>query len=318
MTSVAVVAHRDKRLGGGLPELRQVLIANGVSDPLWFEVSKSAKAPKRIRRAVKLGADLVFVWGGDGMVQHCIDAVAGSSVTIAILPAGTANLLATNLGIPKDLAEAVAIGLHGSRRFLDVGVLNGERFAVMAGAGFDARIMGGVNGAAKERLGRLAYFGSSARAMRAGRAQMKIKVDGQLWFDGKASCVLFGNVGTVTGGLCIFPDASPDDGLLEIGVVTARGWSDWLRVLTRIIAHDPDRSPMVNMTHGRKVSVRLDRAMPYELDGGARTTTRKLRVRVEPAAVCVCVPDQVAPDRAPSDHKPMRKEGTSVVHVDNA
>jgi hypothetical protein len=78
------------------------------------------------------------------MVQRCIDAVAGSSVTIAILPAGTANLLATNLGIPKDLAEAVAIGLHGSRRFLDVGVLNGERFAVMAGAGFDARIMGGL------------------------------------------------------------------------------------------------------------------------------------------------------------------------------
>ena len=77
MTSVAVVAHRDKRLGGGLPELRQTLIANGVTDPLWFEVSKSAKAPKRIRRAVKLGADLVFVWGGDGMVQRCIDAVGG-------------------------------------------------------------------------------------------------------------------------------------------------------------------------------------------------------------------------------------------------
>jgi diacylglycerol kinase (ATP) len=297
MTSVAVVAHRDKRLGGGLQELRQTLIASGVTDPLWFEVPKSAKAPKQIRRAVKLGADLVFVWGGDGMVQRCIDAVAGSNVAIAILPAGTANLLATNLGIPKDLAEAVAIGLYGSRRSLDVGVLNGERFAVMAGAGFDARIMGGVDGAAKKRLGRVAYFGSSARAMRAGRRQIKVKVDGKVWFDGKASCVLFGNVGTVTGGLRIFPDARPDDGILEIGVVTARRWSDWLRVLTRIITHHPDASPMVNMTHGRKVSVRLDRSMPYELDGGARTKTRKLRVRVEPASVCVCVPDSSALDR---------------------
>ncbi len=298
MTSVAVVAHRDKRLGGGLPELRRTLMASGVTDPLWFEVSKSAKAPKSIRRAVRLGADLVFVWGGDGMVQRCIDAVAGSDVDIAILPAGTANLLATNLGIPKDLVEAVAVGLHGSRRSLDVGVLNGERFVVMGGAGFDARIMGGVDGAAKKRLGRVAYFGSSARAMRAGRRQMKIKVDGKLWFDGKASCVLFGNVGTVTGGLCIFPDARPDDGLLEIGVVTAHRWSDWLRVLTRIVAHDPDGSPMVNMTHGRKVSVRLERSMPYELDGGARRKTRKLRVRVEPASVCVCVPDAFAPDRS--------------------
>jgi diacylglycerol kinase (ATP) len=298
MTSVAVVAHRDKRLGGGLPELRRTLIANGVTDPMWFEVPKSAKAPKLIRRAVKQGADLVFVWGGDGMVQRCIDAVAGSDVAIAILPAGTANLLATNLDIPKDLAEAVAIGLHGSRRSLDVGVLNGERFAVMGGAGFDARIMGGVDGAAKKRLGRAAYFGSSARAMSAGRRQMRVKVDGKLWFDGKASCVLFGNVGTVTGGLCIFPDAKPDDGLLEIGVVTAHRWSDWLRVVSRIVTRHPDASPMVKMTRGRKVSVRLDRSMPYELDGGARTKTRKLRVEVEPASVCICVPDSSVPHRA--------------------
>jgi diacylglycerol kinase (ATP) len=297
MTSVAVVAHRDKVLGGGLSELRQTLIANGVTDPLWFEVPKSAKAPKCIRKAVKRGADLVFVWGGDGMVQQCIDAVTGLNVTLAILPAGTANLLATNLEIPKDLAQAVAIGLHGDRCPLDVGTLNGERFAVMAGAGFDARIMGGVDGAAKQRFGRLAYFGSSARAMRSGLRHMKIKVDGRLWFDGNASCVLFGNVGTVTGGLRIFPDARPDDGLLEIGVVTARGLFDWLRVLTRIVSHDPDKSPMVTMTHGRKFSVRLDRPLRYELDGGARTKVAKLRVRVQPAAVCVCVPPA---DRFPS------------------
>ena len=300
MTSVAVVAHRDKVLGGGLSELRQLLIANGVTDPLWFEVPKSAKAPKCIRKAVKLGADLVFVWGGDGMVQQCIDAVTGLNVTLAILPAGTANLLATNLEIPKDLAQAVAIGLHGDRCALDVGTLNGERFAVMAGAGFDARIMGGVDGAAKQRFGRLAYFGSSARAMRSGLRHMKIKVDGRLWFEGNASCVLFGNVGTVTGGLRIFPDARPDDGLLEIGVVTARGLFDWLRVLTRIVSHDPDKSPMVTMTHGRKFSVRLDRPLRYELDGGARTKVAKLRVRVQPAAVCVCVPPPATADRFPS------------------
>src|SRR5947207_3814531 len=105
MTSVAVVAHREKKLGGGLSELRQTLAASGVNDPLWFEVPKSSKAPKLVRRAVKLGADMVFVWGGDGMVQRCIDALAGTGVAIAILPAGTANLLATELGIPKDLAQ---------------------------------------------------------------------------------------------------------------------------------------------------------------------------------------------------------------------
>lgn len=290
MTSIAVVAHRDKVLDGGLSELRETLLANGVVDPQWFEVPKSSKAPKCVRQAVKRGAELVFVWGGDGMVQRCIDTLAGSSVAIAILPAGTANVLATNLAIPKNLAKAVAIGLHGESRLIDVGVFNGERFAVMAGAGFDARIMGRVDSAAKEKFGRLAYIQSGLQAMRSGRRRMKIKVDGRLWFDGKASCVLFANVGTVAGGLRMFPDAQPDDGLLEIGVITARGFTDWMRILMRIVLRNPARSPMVEMTHGRKFSVKIDRSLPYELDGGARTKTRKLRVQVEPSAICVRVP----------------------------
>jgi len=291
MTSVAVVAHRDKKLGGGLAELRQILAASGVNDPLWFEVPKSSKAPKCVRRAMKQGADLLFVWGGDGMVQRCVDAAAGSGATLAILPAGTANLLATDLGIPKDLAQAVAIGLHGNRRSLDVGMINGERFAVMAGAGFDARVMGGVDKAAKKRLGRVAYVRSTVKATKSKPRRMKIKVDGQVWFADKASCVLFGNIGTITGGLRVFPDAQPDDGYLQIGVVTAQGKMDWLRVLSRIVTHDPANSPMVHITRGRKASVKFDDSLPYQLDGGARTKTDKLRVSIEPKAVWVCVPE---------------------------
>ena len=101
MTSVAVLAHTGKSLGGGLAELRDVLAREGVDAPLWYEVPKSKKAPKKVKEAVADGADLLFVWGGDGMVQRCIDAVATTSTTIAIVPAGTANLLAKNLGIPR-------------------------------------------------------------------------------------------------------------------------------------------------------------------------------------------------------------------------
>lgn len=92
------------------------------------------------------GADFVFVWGGDGTVQRCVDVLAGSSTVIAILPAGSANLLAADLGIPTDLRQAVEIGLHGRRRELDVGTINGERFTVMAGAGFDALMMRDADG----------------------------------------------------------------------------------------------------------------------------------------------------------------------------
>ena len=152
MSRVAVVAHSGKSLGGGLPELREVLAREGVTDPLWHEVTKSRKAPKRARRALRDGAEVIFVWGGDGMVQRCVDALAGTQAVVAILPAGTANLLASNLGIPADLAEAVWVGLHGDRRPLDTGSVNGEHFAVMAGAGFDASMIKRADRGMKDRM----------------------------------------------------------------------------------------------------------------------------------------------------------------------
>ena len=77
---VAVIAHAGKTLGGGLPELRRVLEAAGVADPFWCEVPKSRKAPAQVRRALDEGAELIVAWGGDGMVQRCVDVLAGSEV----------------------------------------------------------------------------------------------------------------------------------------------------------------------------------------------------------------------------------------------
>ncbi len=163
MRRIAVVAHAGKDLGGGLRELREVLAREGVTDPLWLEVAKSRKAAKCARRALAHGAEVIFVWGGDGTVQRCIDAVAGTEAVLAILPAGTANLLARNLRIPADLTEAVRIGLRGERRLLDTGSVNGEHFAVMAGAGFDARMIKEAGRGMKDRIGRAAYVYTGAR-----------------------------------------------------------------------------------------------------------------------------------------------------------
>jgi YegS/Rv2252/BmrU family lipid kinase len=290
MTRVAVIAHQGKSLGGGLDELRTALQDAGVTEPLWYEVPKSRKAPKQARRAVEKGADLVFVWGGDGMVQRCADALGGSGVTIAILPAGTANLLATNLGIPKDIADAVDIGLHGRSRPLDLGVVNGERFAVMAGAGFDARMIRDADGSLKDRVGRVAYVWTGARATRGKPTPTKVRVDGRAWFSGKASCVLVGNVGTITGGVTVFTAAEPDDGWLEVGVVTAKGTVQWLRVLGRMAAGQTERSPLTKLTRGRKIDIRLANKTPYELDGGDRPPASRLKIRVEPRAISVRVP----------------------------
>jgi len=149
--NVAVIVRQGKTLGDGLPGLRGALERPGVPAPLWLEVTKSKKAPKKVAYALEHGANLIFARGGDGLVQRCLDVIAGTEVVRAIVPAGTANLLATNLGIPKDVEEAVEIGLSGEQRRLDVGRLNGERFGVMAGAGFDASMIRDADGPLKDR-----------------------------------------------------------------------------------------------------------------------------------------------------------------------
>ena len=200
MKKVAVIAHAGKTIGGGLDELRSTLTRAGVDDPIWSEVPKSKYAPERVQRALDEGAELVFVWGGDGMVQRSIDRLAGTGVTLAIIPAGTANLFASSLDIPADIEHAVEIGLKGSDRTLDVGKINGERFAVMAGAGLDAHMIRDADGGLKDRFGRLAYIWTASKNIRAQPFKARIDVNDELWYRGTASCILLGNVGSLFGG----------------------------------------------------------------------------------------------------------------------
>ncbi|MGE5135024.1 MAG: diacylglycerol/lipid kinase family protein [Gemmatimonadota bacterium] len=295
--AIAVVAHARKSFGGGLPQLRNVLAAEGVPHPLWYEVAKSRQAPACARRALSRGAEVIFVWGGDGMVQRCIDAVAGRQAVLAILPAGTANLLAASLQIPADLTGAVLAGLYGERRLLDTGSVNGEHFAVMAGAGFDARLIKQAGRKMKARLGRGAYLYSGARNLSAPRVKAVIDVDGRRFFKGRVSCVLAGNVGRIIGGIEAFPGARPDDGLLELGVVTAGSAAQWARALARVAQGNPGKSPFVEVVRGRRFRLRFERPFPSELDGGARPAVRKMKIKVHPAAIRVCVPPPAADSR---------------------
>ena len=111
---VAVVAHQGKTFGDGLPGLRRALEQRGVPSPLWLEVEKCQERPEAGRACARGRRRPDFAWGGDGLVQRCLDVIAGTDAALAIVPAGTANLLATNLGIPKDIEQSVEIGLSGS------------------------------------------------------------------------------------------------------------------------------------------------------------------------------------------------------------
>jgi YegS/Rv2252/BmrU family lipid kinase len=291
---VAVVAHQRKSLDGGLDELRRRITDEGVEKLLWYEVPKSRKAPKKVREAVEAGVDLLVVWGGDGIVQRSLDVLAsvkgGAKIPVGIMPAGTGNLLATNLGIPHSLEEAVKIAFHGGQRRIDMGKLGGEHFGVMAGVGFDGAMIHDADRKMKDRLGKLAYVWTGLRHVNGEPAAARIMVDGAKWFDGEASCVLIGNVGQITGGIHAFDDAKPDDGWLDVGVATAQGALQWARALGTMAVGRSNHSPFVRTTRARRIDVKLSSKMPYELDGGARTRTKRFSATVAPGAVNICVP----------------------------
>jgi YegS/Rv2252/BmrU family lipid kinase len=291
---IAVVAHQRKTLGGGLDELRRRITDEGVDEMLWAEVPKSAQAPKQVRKAIKAGADLLVIWGGDGIVQRSIDVLAhekgGAKIPLAIMPAGTGNLLATNLGVPHDLEQAVDIAFHGRRRRIDLGKVDGEYFGVMAGVGFDGAMIQDADRKMKDRLGKLAYVWTGLRHVNGKPARTRIVVDGAKWFDDEASCVLIGNVSQITGGIKAFDDAKPDDGWLDVGVATAQGALQWARALGTMAVGRSDHSPFVRTTRARRIDVKLESKMEYELDGGARTRTKRFSASVAPGAVKICVP----------------------------
>lgn len=264
----------------------------GHPDPPWRSVDKSRKAPKQVRRLLDEGVDRLLVWGGDGTVRRCIDTMIdeGTTVELAIVPAGTANLLAKALGIPTDLDGAVEVALQGRPRPIDIGVVNGKAFAVMAGTGFDALMIRDADDGAKARFGTMSYVRAGARHLRTAGAHATVRLDGEPWFDGQAACVLIGNVGRILGGLEVFPDARCDDGRLDVGVVTARGRADWLRIGVRGLVGRVDSSPLVQIAQATKATIRLDRTMPWELDGGDRPRAKKFKISVLPGRQPVCVP----------------------------
>jgi len=292
MSNVAVIAHSKKSMEGGLGQLRDVLDESGHADALWYEVAKSKQAPDCVREALGKGIDLLMVWGGDGSVQRSIDAMAREKeqVPLAILPAGTANLLALNLGIPTTIPEAVDVALNGERKRMDTATLNGEHFAVMAGAGLDALMIRDADGTLKDRLGRAAYLFTGARNLRSSPVHAKVKVDGRLMHDDVITCVLMGNVGKVLGGLELFEGSRLDDGLVEVGVVTAQSATQWARTIGRAVVGKPQDSPFITTSRGAKVTVELDRAVVCELDGGARDEVTRLKIRSRPGSVEMCVP----------------------------
>ncbi|HTT52049.1 MAG TPA: diacylglycerol kinase family protein [Streptosporangiaceae bacterium] len=262
---------------------------HGWADPLWLETTPEETGRGLAHAAVAAQVDLVLASGGDGTVTACADGLAGSGVPLGVLPAGTGNLLARNLGLPLSLDEALVVGIGGADRRLDVGTANGRTFVAMAGLGFDAELLDSTGEPLKRRLGWVAYAVSGVRHLGERPVRASLRADDGPVLRRRASSVLIGNVGALQGGVTLLPGAEPDDGVLDLLVLTARGLVGWLALATDVLLRRRRTSHLARIAF-RDLHVVLDRPQLWELDGEVIGNTRQLRVSVRPGALLVRVP----------------------------
>ena len=274
-------------------QIDKTLTAAGWSPSLWLETTPDDPGRRMAEAAVASGVQLVVICGGDGTVMACLGALAGTDLPVAIIPVGSGNLLARNLGIPLGLDDSLATAVGGVDRRIDLGRLDDQPFAVMAGMGFDAAMMADATEDMKRAVGWPAYVASGLRHLRDPVMRIRLRIDDGPMLRRSARTVLVGNVGQLEGGLELLPDAEADDGLLDVIIVAPRTLRDWLRVAYRIVRRRKHDRHLERL-RGTTISIEADRSVPRQMDGEVIAEGCRIDVRVEPGALLVRVPQSTA------------------------
>jgi YegS/Rv2252/BmrU family lipid kinase len=296
-TTLAVVLNPIKIDDGDAFKVRVGAAARaaGWDEPLWFETTIDDAGGSMARAAVAAGADVVIVAGGDGTVRVVCSEMAGTGTPVGVIPVGTGNLLARNLGIPLTVDHAMDTVLNGQDRAIDLVRVDGDgldstHFVVMAGLGLDAAIMDGAPDALKAKIGWPAYVVAGARQLRYPAVRVDISIDGAEPVRRRARTVVIGNVGFLQAGIPLLPDAEIDDGLLDVVVVAPRRFLGWVPVAARVMTKRRRTDERLDRFTGRRVVVRAAHETPRQLDGDTVGGGTEIRAEVEPGVLLIRVP----------------------------
>ena len=268
-------------------------VENGWGEPMWFETTKEDPGVGQAKEALAQGADIVIAAGGDGTVRCVAEVLSGGDVPMGLLPLGTGNLLARNLGMDvTDYDGAMAGALTGTERKIDV--VRARRsdpdmeqlFLVMAGVGYDATIMADTNEDLKDKVGWLAYVDAGIRNLPGKPVKATIVIDGQTAVHRGVRSVMVGNCGKVQGGLEIFPEAKVDDGLLDVAVLAPHhGKLGWLSGVAGMIGKGRSKDTAVEYFQGKTVEITLEHNDDYQLDGDHEGQGKHVVMTMDPSAL---------------------------------
>lgn len=219
--------------------------------------------------AAEKGDGDVYVLGGDGTVMEVVGALVGRSNAVGVLPGGTGNQLARHLKIPLSVPRAVAALEHSRRVTMDLGRLgDGRYFSLTAGVGLDAEMIARTSKASKRRFGVAAYVASAARALPSAKPfNVRVSADGQQ-HECSASLAMIANVGAVMDGrFGLGPGVAPDDGWLDLCVLSPRGFSDGLRLAWRMARRDFRPDPQMLFLRAKSLRIEAADGVPAQADG---------------------------------------------------
>lgn len=280
--------------------LTAVAAAAGWNEPLWFETTVEDPGHGQAGAALRSDADLIVAAGGDGTVRAVCEEAALTGVAVGIVPLGTGNLLARNLGVPLNIRDALEVLFEGQDKAIDLGTYRTDSgidtsFLVMAGLGMDAAIMTGVNDQLKEKVGWLAYFVSGVKAARFPAVKVQISVDGGEFRRFRARTVVVGNVGFLQGGIPLLPEARLDDGQLDVVVLAPKRFIGWLAIIVRVVGRQKRTNERLDRLTGTTVVIRAEKDLPMQLDGDPVGEGREISAAIRPGVLLVRVPLAPAP-----------------------
>lgn len=253
-------------------------------------------ATELARQATSLGYRAVCVAGGDGTLAEVAAGLAGTNVPLAIIPRGTGNQVAQNLGIPTEIEAAVDAAVNGQPIPMDLGRANGRAFTLVAGAGFDAAVMASATRPLKERWGFGAYvYAAVKEALAAAPAEFRIVADGRE-IHVSAVSVMLANMGELFAHFLPFglplaptPARSWQDGLLDVVIVAPRNLPELAAVLWRAATRRFSGDDKLIHFQARDVRIEADPPIAVQVDGDAVATT-PLEATVVPEGIRVLVP----------------------------
>ncbi|WP_026369976.1 diacylglycerol/lipid kinase family protein [Kallotenue papyrolyticum] len=278
-------------------ETQQMLEDRLAAEGLAYEVRATRAAGDALRwaqAAADEGFDLVIASGGDGTIMEAMSGLikAGATIPLAQIPVGTANLLARALGISSDPAEAIEVIFSGKQVRLDVGYLPDEDryFALVAGAGYDAQLIGDASRELKNRLGFAAYVLTGIKNLfKLRRSRVELEIDGRRRRF-RAHTVMVANIGTLgAGALALGPNIHPHDGKLDLIVISSASLAGALRILWQLLTGRFEGNANLRYFSASRVRITARPPLPTQLDGEELGTT-PLAAEAVPDGALLLVP----------------------------